>query len=378
MIDVGAFTLVQTTFLQHIDDAFSVISIYATHLLYFFAIFEIVIFGLLWAFSANSDWSGAFLKILKIGLILFIIQDFGYLTSMLISSFAQIGGDIANTKLASNFLFNPSLIWQYGYDVGLMLLKSASLSSAGIGFPLVQLFLGIGILLVFGLMGIQIVLQIVGFYLVTLTALVFIPFGVFNPASALFSKAVQAVLKAGVRVMALVIVIGLTITVLSSFELEKIQSLQQINQPLGIFFIGLLFLFFAFKLPTLLADVVGEFMVHERAQSTVVMQSASAPIMSPSSFAAAPSPMQQATMIQPGGSSPMASGSMISGTTGSPIGLTSAGLAESSSSKSTTSSPQAEKAIQKGMRDAARMQRSLSEESLKEIKKLIKKSIHEK
>lgn len=376
MVDAGIFTLVQTTFLQHIDQAFSVVSAYATHLLYFFAVFEVVIFGLLWAFSANSDWGTAVFKIIKIGLLFFILSNFSILMNELIRSFAQIGGDIANTQKVNNLLFNPSLVWQYGYNAGLVLLKSASVASGGIGFPLVLILLGSGILLVFGLLGIQIVLQIAGFYLVALTAMIFIPFGVFNPASKFFSRAVQSVFKAGVRVMAIIVVLGLMIVILAPFKLENIKSIAQINQPLGIFFAGLLFFYFAIKLPSLLSEVIGEFVLHEGVQTVVIPSSGFAPSVSVSAITSPLSPMQQATSIQPGTGSPMQMGAAMGGggTTATQVSQA-GGIVAVQPGSAQAKSPQAEKALQKGFQDAAKIQRSISEQSLKEIKKLIKEKL---
>ncbi|HCU05803.1 MAG: hypothetical protein A2X77_03595 [Gammaproteobacteria bacterium GWE2_42_36] len=377
MIDPGVFTLVETTFLQRITDAFSTISLYASHLLYFFTIFELVVFGLLWAFSANSNWGSAVFKILKIGLILFILQNFSYLTGEVIQSFAQMGGSIARNNNVTNLLFNPSLIWQYGYNVGVALLQSASMASSGIGFPLVQLVIGLGILFVFGLLGIQIVLQIVGFYLVSLVALIFIPFGIFYPGHRLLTRAVQSVFKAGARVMVIIVVMSLMITILTSFNLDKIETLQNINQSLGVFFAGLLFLFFAIKLPTLVSDVVGEFSMSLSPLPISTVPASTASAIIPSVIAGeTASSMQQATMISSPASSPLSAGTAISGGAAGASGpLQNIGAAEGLAGRSITHSSSAEKSIQQGMQEAERIHRSLSEQSLKEIKKLIKTNL---
>lgn len=369
MIDPSIFTLVQTTFLTHINAAYQHVASYAMHLLYYFAAFELVVFGLIWAFSANADWSAAVFKIIKIGLVLFLLTNFGSLTSEVIRSFAQIGGAVVDSQSTTNFLFNPSMVWQYGYNIGLALLKLASLNSGGFGFPLVLILLGAGILLTFGLIGIQIVLQVVGFYLTALLAMIFIPFGVFNPASKLFSAAVQSVLKAGVRVFTMMVVIGLMILVLTPFDLEKVQTINQINQPLGVFFVGLLFLYFAIKLPVLLSEMVGEFVMHWQQPPIVTMPAVS---VSTATASMGMSSMQQATAIQPmTGSSMQAGAQMMTSGAGSLSVLQSSSAPATVSPSSSGLSKQAAGMIKSGLKDAVKMQRSISEQSLKEIKNVV-------
>ena len=314
-------------------------------------------------------------------LILFVLQNFSELATGLIQSFAQMGGSIAKNSQVTDLLFNPSLIWQYGYDAGVLLLQSASGASSGIGLPLVQLVIGFGILFVFGLLGIQIVLQIVGFYLVSLMALIFIPFGVFHPGRHLLTRVVQSVFKAGARVLVIIVTMGLMMTILTSFHLEKIAAIQNINQSLGIFFVGLLFLFFAVKLPLLIADIVGEFSMSLSPapiqQAPVSVTSITAPSAATGETAFS---MQQATMISPQTHSPLSAGVAISSGAAATSGaVQTLGATEGLASRSAMSSSSTEKAMQQGMQEAEKIYRSLSEQSLQEIKKLIKTNLaHDK
>ena len=112
------------------------------------------------------------------------------------------------------------------------------------------------------MLGIQIVLQIVGFYLVSFVALIFLPLGAFNPSSNLFERAVQSVLQAGVKVMVLITVIGIALAVWGTFQLMPIPMLFNINAPMGLFFTALLFLYLAVKLPKIAAKTVGQISIH--------------------------------------------------------------------------------------------------------------------
>ena len=148
MIDPGAISLIQATFLEHINSAFSIAIHYAMNLLYIFVVFEIVLTGFAWAMQHEVAWGRALFKIIKIGLILFIIQNYVSFMNVILQSFADLGGLVANTPHLSDVIFNPAQIWQLGYDNGLMLLKAAAVNS-GFGLSLIQIILGMGIIFTF-------------------------------------------------------------------------------------------------------------------------------------------------------------------------------------------------------------------------------------
>jgi P-type conjugative transfer protein TrbL len=267
-IDPSTISLIQTIFITHIDGAFHTIAHYAQNLLFIFAVFETIVFGLLWAFGGHAPYSDLFFKVIKITLIFFIIQNYTWLLTTIINSFAKISISVTNAHDLGELVFNPATIWKYGYDVSLGLLKLATTSS-GIGLVILLVALGLGILLIFGLIGIQIVVQLIGFYLVALIALILMPLGAFNPGTNMFDKSVQAVLKAGIRVAVLIMVIGIAMAVWHSFDLTALQDLQNLqnvqglsdnfnlNQVLGLFFTALLFLFLAIRLPRYASEAVG-------------------------------------------------------------------------------------------------------------------------
>lgn len=300
MLDASAISFVQTTFITHINHAFYLVAHYASNLLFIFAAFEVVVFGLLYAFGQNSSWGDLFFKVIKIGLIFFIIQNYAWLLSTVINSFAQIGGFVANTSQLSKYIFNPALIWQVGYNVGLGLLQIVATSN-DFGLVILLSTLGFGILLVFGLLGIQIVVQLVGFYLVALMALITLPLGAFDSSANMFDRSVQAVLKAGVRVAVLIIIIGLVVTTWHSFDLINSTASYNINKILGLFFTSLLFLYLAIKLPSYAANAIGLFNINSSSKNTGINNIAmpsfqNGHTISPAGEIAS---MQAATMIEP-------------------------------------------------------------------------------
>ena len=258
-IDPGVVTLVERTFIDHINLAMGTIASYAFNLLYFFTVLELVFLGFVWALQRDLGVEKIFLKLTKIGLIFFIIRNYRYLISIILNSFTKLSGVVINNAEVVQYISNPGNIWQYGHDIGINLLQMAAKSEL-VGLAMIQVFLGGGILLTFGLLGIQLVIQIVGFYFVSLGALIMLPFGAFNPSKKMFDRAAQAVLQAGLRLMVLTSIIGVAAITWDQFDFINMETGDNfnINQPLGLFFTTLLFLGLAYYLPKILTQTVGE------------------------------------------------------------------------------------------------------------------------
>lgn len=378
-IDPGAITLIQVTFLTHLNSAFNLVARYALNLLYLFAVLELVIFGLIWALQRDVGWDRLFFKVLKIGLIFFVIVNYGWLIDMIVKSFAQLAGVVVNDESLSQIVFNPGKLWQYGYDAGLNLLKLAALGNS-FGLILIQLSLGLGILITFGLLGILLVVQIVAFYLVSFTALIMLPFGTFAPSKAMFDKAVQSVLRAGVRMMSLLIIIGVAATVWNGFQLVDLatSTAVNINQPLGLFFTSLLFLCLAYYLPSVAAKVVGNisgdfFGGAAQAPAPVVIREGAA-----SPFVATPtggmSDMQAATVIE-GGPGAAFAGAGGGGAQISPASPASVSLVAPASGGGGRG---IESELKETLAQASAMSQSISEQTIKSIKEAVVKAVKEK
>jgi len=282
-IDPGIITLAQTTFLQHLNDAINKIIPYAFNLLYIFTAIELTLLGLFWALQSTPAWGRVFFKVLKIGLIFFILQNYFWLLDTIVQSFGKLAGIIVHKSDLSSFVFNPTKIWQYGYDAGIYLLKAAASGSA-FGLILIQTTLGIGILLVFGLFGIQLTVQIVAFYITAITTLILLPLGIFSPSRKIFDRGLQSILQAGVRLMVIVLITGIAVIIWDQMPIDDLTNPNlsiNINNFLGLFFGALLFLALAIYLPRTISATVGEISSgwHEETKSvasttTVAVQNA--------------------------------------------------------------------------------------------------------
>jgi len=372
LIDPGVVTLIQSTFLEHINTAFDITANYAFNLLYLFAALEIALFGLMWAFQRNLGWEKLLFKIIKIGLIFFVIQNYSWLLSTILESFSQLAGVVVNEETVYEYVFNPAKIWQYGYDAGVNLLQLAT-NTEIFGLAIIQVTLGIGILLVFGLLGIQMVVQIIGFYVVSFGALILLPFGALTSSRNMFDKAVQAVLQAGLRLMVLIMIIGIGIVIWEGFDFVDLESGSDfnLNQPMGLFFTGLLFLSLALYLPKIISQAVGELSSAFSEGGVSVVTSAAAPsTVSSSGISGTSANMQAATTISPGGSS--------SAQGFAPGGVGAASTVTSGSTSTSTGGTIDSKSSRETLSQASKISRSISENTIKKIKAVVSEIAKEK
>ncbi len=254
-IDVSSINAIQGLLLGNISQTFSLLTVYAKHLLYYFIAFEIIFAGLLWMLSSYPSGERLFFQTLKIGLILFFIQNYISILNSLLASSLIIGQNLAKTNV-QEVLLNPGIIWQYGYNFAVTLLQNAA-TAEGFGFPMILMLLGFGILLTLGLFGIQILIQVVGFYLVAAFSLLLLPLSVFSPLRDFFSRSLRSLLQAAIRLIVQLLLVSAALTLFAPIRLQSFTSGMTINLPLGLLFLGMLFVFASAYLPRLAEKLVG-------------------------------------------------------------------------------------------------------------------------
>lgn len=375
IIDPGVVSLIQAAFLEHIVDAFEIASKYAFNLLYLFAAIEITVLGLAWALQRDIGWDKLFFKIIKIGLIFLLIQNYPWILNTILSSFAKLAGIVVKDGSIAEYVFNPAKIWQYGYNIGINLLKLATISNV-YGLVLIQMYLGLGILLVFGLLGIQMVIQIIGFYLVSFSALIFLPFGALSPSKSMLDKSVKAVFQAGLRLMVVIIIIGIAVLTWQEFQFTDLETTANfnLNQPLGLFFTTLLFLLLSFYLPKMVSQVVGDFSssFFEGSATVVATTSESVSISNIAAMSPGLSNMQAATVIQASGGTRGGYESISSVAQAATMPTTITGAGPLSGSIDT-------KAAKEGLDKASTdLSKSISNTTVKKIKEAVAKAMQEK
>ncbi len=254
LIDVTNINSAESFLLVQLTGSFSFFAVYAKRLLYYFVAFEIVLSGLGWALYQSQFAERLFFQLIKIGLIFFFVENYTSLLNSLLGSIHIIGSQLGgNTE---KFILNPGLLWQYGYNFAVSLLELAA-TSDGFALPLIFTVLGMGILLVVGIFGIQVFIQVLSFYFVAAMCLFIMPLSAFTPLRDYFSQCIRSLLQAGLRLMVIMLLVSAAIGSWSVMRLQPFSTTMNINVPLGFFFSGLLFVFAASYLPRVVERIVG-------------------------------------------------------------------------------------------------------------------------
>ncbi len=247
---------IQQDVVSHFSSAYSQIGGYASDLFYLLAVIELALFGLVWALRQEASWGLFFFKIIKLGAIFLIIRSYPYILQTLINGFTDTAFHGSGSS-ASGVFFNPGKIWKYGFDASLSMLKlSVQYGTPNISLGMLYLFLGFGSLLLFALIGAEIIVITAAFYVVSLVALLLIPFGTLTVTKNFLEQAISGVMQMGARMFGLIMVLGVGVSAWGSLG-ASIDQNTKIDTLLGFFFATLVIFVLAIKVPKLAATAVG-------------------------------------------------------------------------------------------------------------------------
>jgi type IV secretory pathway TrbL component len=248
----------QLGFIDKINASLSLIQSYSMTILYSLIIIELVAFGLIWAFRGSNSFGDFIIKVFKIGVFISFVRFFPDIINIIINGFAYVGFKVVSDK-AAIYLFNPGKVWMLGFKPGVALLKmSVEYGTLNIGMTFIYLMLGFGILILFAVIGAQIILTVSLFYIVSLVVLLLAPFGVLSSMSSLFYRSLKSLIQAGVRVLVIVIVLGVAYAVWTKMGVPSIDVKGTLEKPLALFFSALVFSILLYKLPPIVAESVGD------------------------------------------------------------------------------------------------------------------------
>jgi type IV secretion system protein TrbL len=163
-------------------------------------------------------------KVLKYGFFIWLVVDWANLGNVVLKSFSMIGLKAGGGGLSPAFMTDPSAIAGKGVEISGPVLKFLD----GLGVLNTLLYLpkiiimglsAVGIILCFFIIGIQVFLTYLEFYIVATLALILIPFGVFKHTAFLGEKAIGAVLGFGIKLMVLGFIASAVIPIVSSWAL---------------------------------------------------------------------------------------------------------------------------------------------------------------
>lgn len=217
--------------------------------------------ALLWALDENQNVpAGLIRKMLLFGFFAWLIHSWRDLTLTVVKGFVALGLKAGGGKMSVNELLqSPSKIVWDGLEVAFALLKYIGrLASEGMGVGffthidtiLVTAIVIVGVILAFILLGVEVVVTIIEFYIVTLICFVLAPFGILTQTSFLAERAIGYVPSVGVKMMALALVISIGESIFTSYTLSAEPTWQE---SCGMLVAAIVLLMLALKIPAIAA-----------------------------------------------------------------------------------------------------------------------------
>ncbi|MGE3537831.1 MAG: P-type conjugative transfer protein TrbL [Candidatus Tectimicrobiota bacterium] len=223
-MDPGILTRLLNAFAFVFTGGFAQVMPEALWLLRTLAAIELVIVALWWALSQEDALVAFLAKALWIGAFVWLVTAWPTLTRTVVTSFMQTGLLAGGGGLSVADFTNPSTIASYGLQVTAVIFARIS-SFSGLGavahLPEVLLagFSALGIVLAFFVMAIQVFVTLLEFYLVSMLALILVPFGVFRHTAFLAERAFGMILAFGVKLMVLACITSAMLPVLVTLQI---------------------------------------------------------------------------------------------------------------------------------------------------------------
>jgi type IV secretion system protein TrbL len=197
-------------------------------------------------------------KVLKYGFFIWLVVGWSDLANIVLKSFSMIGLKAGGGGLSAAFLTDPSKVAEGGVAISGPILKFLD----GLGALDTLLYLpkiiimglsAVGIILCFFIIGIQIFLTYLEFYIVATLALILIPFGVFKHTAFLSEKAIGAVLGFGIKLMVLSFIASAAIPVVGTWVLPNAPTY---NQCFYVLLGSLAIAFLAWSVPGMVSGLL--------------------------------------------------------------------------------------------------------------------------
>ena len=226
-----------------------------------FLIITITLAGVAYALGDHSAGTQFLLKkILLIGFSLYLIQNWLFLTNIIVNSFGILGlraGGAAGVKLTTADFFFPSRIIDLGFGVAEQIFDQINVASGLFGFNpgdlAVALLAGLIMGLAFIIIALQVFLALIEFKIVTLGGFILLPFMILDRTTSLAERALGYVIAAGLKIFALAVVVSFAFAILPNLELSDELTL---IESFTVISTALTFLMLSIRAPGLATSLV--------------------------------------------------------------------------------------------------------------------------
>jgi type IV secretion system protein TrbL len=229
--DIGVLTTLFNSFSSAFANGIGLINGDARWLLGTLIIIDLLLAVLL-NLSDGDHMKTLISKILKYGFFIWLVMDYRTFTNAIIDTFEMIGLKAGGGGLSRALLTDPSSLADYGIMATAPIFDHLNNVS---GIDMLSnlpdmIFTGlVGLLTIFCffLIGIQIFITYLEFYIVGTLALILIPFGVNKHTSFLGEKAIGAVLSFGIKLMVLAFIAAVAVPLIKQWSLPVDPTFKQ-------------------------------------------------------------------------------------------------------------------------------------------------------
>ena len=228
--DVGILTSIFNEFMKAFSFGLSAISGDAVWLLGVLIVIDLIL-AIVLNLSDGDHMKTLIKKTLKYGVFIGIVMHWQKIAQIVFDSFQSVGLKAGGGGLSISLLSDPSALAEQGIFASAPIFGHLSqlntLNVLGNLFNVI--FTGlIGLLIVFCffIIGIQIFVTYLEFYIVGALALILIPFGVYKQTAFLGEKAIGAVISFGIKLMVLSFIASIAIPLVKTWALPPNPSLK--------------------------------------------------------------------------------------------------------------------------------------------------------
>ncbi len=170
-------------------------------------------------------------KTLKYGFFIYLVLNYRSLVTIVLKSFAMIGLKAGGNSITQAMLSDPSALSEYGIFVSQPIFNHIANYTGmdaiyNIGDILISFVMGLLIIASFAMVGIQVFITYLEFYIVGCLALILIPWGANQHTSFLGEKAIGAVFSFGIKLMVLSFIASAAVPLVSKWVLPEDPTFQ--------------------------------------------------------------------------------------------------------------------------------------------------------
>ena len=228
--DTGILTTLLNAFLAVFSAGPGHLAPAAAQLLFLIAGIELTLAGIWWVLKGENVLVGLIQKTLLLCLFSFFVANWTTLINTVLDGFVWAGFTAGGSSPAAGaaLIKDPSSIIAQAFVVTQPIENEVnSLSLYSIGSLILLGWAYIFTILAFFMLGIQVFITYLEFYLVAALSLILVPFGVFKHTAFIAERAFGSVVSFGVKLMVLSFIIAAASPVLSAITVPAVPTLQQ-------------------------------------------------------------------------------------------------------------------------------------------------------